>query len=195
MVEITYQMVLSTLQTVGLLVGISYYILTLRNAQHTRELTQKAQEHAVETRQLQLFMQLYEKTIAKENWTAYLEILNEWSWKDFNDFWNKYGEDNNLEAWRKLTTTCAPFEQIGLLVRDGMIEPKRVWDFYGFFLTNLWEKILPVVDGYREKIDNERFLEWFEDLYYDMIDIREKESMQFKEHVSRRKKHRAELNI
>ena len=31
MVEITYQMVLSTLQTAGILVGISYYILTLRN--------------------------------------------------------------------------------------------------------------------------------------------------------------------
>ncbi len=76
-----------------------------------------------------------------------------------------------------------------------MIEPKRVWDFYGFFLTNLWEKILPVVDGYREKIGDERFLEWFEDLYYDMIDLREKESMLFKERVSRRKKHRAELNI
>ena len=33
MVEITYQMVLSTLQTAGLLVGISYYILTQRNQQ------------------------------------------------------------------------------------------------------------------------------------------------------------------
>ncbi len=179
----------------GVIAGFSYYVLTVRNAQRTRDLTLKAQEQAVETRQLQLFMQLYEKTLAKENWTAHLEILNEWSWKDFNDFWNKYGEDNNLEAWRKLTTTCAPFEHIGLLVRDGMIEPKRVWDFYGFFLTNLWEKILPVVDGYREKIGDERFLEWFEDLYYDMIDLREKESMLFKERVSRRKKHRAELNI
>ena len=179
----------------GVIAGFSYYVLTVRNAQRTRDLTLKAQEQAVETRQLQLFMQLYEKTLAKENWTAHLEILNEWSWTDFNDFWNKYGEDNNLEAWRKLTTTCAPFEHIGLLVRDGMIEPQRVWDFYGFFLTNLWEKILPVVDGYREKIGDERFLEWFEDLYYDMIDLREKESMLFKERVSRRKKHRAELNI
>ena len=179
----------------GVIAGFSYYVLTVRNAQRTRDLTLKAQEQAVETRQLQLFMQLYEKTLAKENWTAYLEILNEWSWKDFNDFWNKYGEDNNLEAWRKLTMTCAPFEHIGLLVRDGMIEPKRVWDFYGFFLTNLWEKILPVVDGYREKIGHESFLEWFEDLYYDMIDLREKESMLFKERVSRRKIHRSELNI
>ena len=62
MAEITYQMVLSTIQTVGLLVGIFYYVTTLRNAQKTRELTlqsmeltRKAQEQAVETRQAQLY--------------------------------------------------------------------------------------------------------------------------------------------
>ena len=36
MAEITYQMVLSTLQTVGLLVGIFYYVITLRNQEKTR---------------------------------------------------------------------------------------------------------------------------------------------------------------
>ena len=61
MAEITYQMVLSTLQTAGLLVGIFYYILTLRNAQHTRELSLKAQEQAAETRKTQLLMQYTEK--------------------------------------------------------------------------------------------------------------------------------------
>ena len=57
MAEITYQMVLSTLQTVGLLVGIFYYVTTMRNAQKTRELTlesqelsQKAQEQSLETK-------------------------------------------------------------------------------------------------------------------------------------------------
>ena len=63
----------------GVIAGFSYYVLTVRNAQRTRDLTLKAQEQAVETRQLQLFMQLYEKTLAKENWAAYQEILNEWS--------------------------------------------------------------------------------------------------------------------
>jgi hypothetical protein len=35
MVEITYQMLVSTLQTVGLLVGIIYYIFIMRNIQKT----------------------------------------------------------------------------------------------------------------------------------------------------------------
>jgi preprotein translocase subunit YajC len=44
MVEITYQMVMSTLQTAGILVGIFYYIMTLRNQRKNQELTLKAQE-------------------------------------------------------------------------------------------------------------------------------------------------------
>ena len=61
MVEITYQMILSTIQTASLVVGIIYYITIMRNQQRTRELTLKAQEHATETRQTQIFMRLYEQ--------------------------------------------------------------------------------------------------------------------------------------
>jgi len=35
MVEITYQMVLSTLQTIALIVGIAYYLIIMRNSQRT----------------------------------------------------------------------------------------------------------------------------------------------------------------
>ena len=42
MVEITSQMVLSTLQTIALIVGIAYYLTIMRNSQRTRELSLKA---------------------------------------------------------------------------------------------------------------------------------------------------------
>jgi hypothetical protein len=51
MVEITYQMVLNTLQTVGLLVGIYYYIMTLRNQRKDRMIEmafQRMQERGLE---------------------------------------------------------------------------------------------------------------------------------------------------
>jgi hypothetical protein len=37
MAEITYQMVLSTFQTVGILVGIFYYVTSLRNQNKARQ--------------------------------------------------------------------------------------------------------------------------------------------------------------
>jgi len=61
MVEITLPIILQIVQTVALVVGIIYYLTIMRNQQRTRELTLKAQEHATETRQAQLFMQIYDK--------------------------------------------------------------------------------------------------------------------------------------
>jgi hypothetical protein len=65
MVEITLPIVLQIVQTVGILVGIVYYITIMRSQQRTRELalesqelTRKAQEQTLETRQTQLFMQI-----------------------------------------------------------------------------------------------------------------------------------------
>jgi hypothetical protein len=54
MVEITYQMVLSPLQTVSLMVGVIYYIFIMRNSQ-------KNQQMQLETRQTQLFMQFNDR--------------------------------------------------------------------------------------------------------------------------------------
>jgi uncharacterized membrane-anchored protein YhcB (DUF1043 family) len=50
MVEITYQMVLSTLQTIALIVGIAYYLIIMRNSQRNQALALRAQEQALETR-------------------------------------------------------------------------------------------------------------------------------------------------
>ena len=61
-------MFLSTLQTAGILVGIFYYLMVLRNQQknqemslRNQELTLKSQALATETRQAQLFMQLFDR--------------------------------------------------------------------------------------------------------------------------------------
>ena len=44
----------------GLTASIVYYANILNNANKTRELQLKAQEHATETRQAQLYMQLFQ---------------------------------------------------------------------------------------------------------------------------------------
>ena len=66
MVEITYQMVLSTLQTIALIVGIAYYLIIMRNSQRTRELTlqsqeltRKAQEQAMRARASRFVMKIH----------------------------------------------------------------------------------------------------------------------------------------
>ena len=101
MVEITYQMMLSTLQTVGLLVGIAYYITIMRNAQKTRELTLKSQEHATETRQAQLSMQLV------NGWSqphlvearAFYQNLGPTSYDEYTKLWQNPETEMKMRLW------------------------------------------------------------------------------------------------
>ena len=82
MVEITLPLVLQIIQTVSLVVGIVYYLIIMRNSQRTRELTlrsqeltRKAQEQALETRQAQLFMQLYNRLNEGEFCESYGKVV------------------------------------------------------------------------------------------------------------------------
>ena len=84
MAEITYQMLLSTIQTIALIVGIIYYLTIMRNAQKTRELTLKSQEHATETRQAQLFMQIYDKWSSTE-YTEAWHLINNADFKTYDE--------------------------------------------------------------------------------------------------------------
>jgi len=69
MAEITYQMILSTLQTVGLLVGIYYYVMTLSYTRRTQQLT-------LENRRAQPWMQMMDTTWSKETREAFDVLLS-----------------------------------------------------------------------------------------------------------------------
>ena len=85
MVEITYQMVLSTLQTASILVGIAYYVMNLNYTRRNQELTLKAQEQALETRQAQIFRNTIDKAYSKEG-LDHLRVLNNATWSSYEEW-------------------------------------------------------------------------------------------------------------
>ena len=153
MVAITYQTVLSTLQTAGLLVGIFYYVTTLRNAQKTRELalknqeltlqsqelTRKAQDQALETRRVQLHMQLYQEMGTTENLRIFNELIN-MDWEDWDDFIRKYGPDENPENWVSRYSMWNRLNGVGLLLKGGHIDVGMAHDLMRTTVLMQWEK-------------------------------------------------------
>ena len=91
MVEVTYQMVLSTLQTAGILAGITYYIMTLQN-------TKKNQQLQLETRQAQLFMQVYREVCTPEWWKRQAET-HKHDWSNYEKVEEFMGMTTNTEAY------------------------------------------------------------------------------------------------
>ncbi len=168
MVEITYQMVLSTLQTVGLLVGIFYYVTTLRNAQKTRELALKSQEQALETRQAQLFMQIYQDMSSPEHYKRTNELYS-MEWEDWDDYDRKYGSENNPENYALRFSTWSRINGVGLLVKDGLIDVGRVHDLMRTTILWQWEKFRDIIIRTREEFNLGSFMEGFEFLANEMM--------------------------
>ena len=178
MVEITYQMVLSTLQTAGILIGIVYYIMTIRTNQRnqeislknqqltlqSQELTRKASEQALETRQAQLFMPIYSKFHDKEFVKDFTNMIVHWDWDDFDDFWEKYGPEDP-ETYSIIISTMDYFEGVGVLVKRNLIEASFIDDLYSGLVMMFWEKMEGFVREYRLRRNYPQFAEYVEYLY------------------------------
>jgi hypothetical protein len=163
MVEITYQMVLSTLQTLSLGVGVIYYIMTLQNTRRNQQLT-------LETRQAQLLMQIYQELISEANLKTWHETMS-WDFEDFDDFERKYSDS---DCFAKRYSVMRMFDGVGLLLRDGLLDADRVYDLIDSAVLQQWRKWGPIVKETRTRYPWPDAEEGFEYLYDEMMKVRRK---------------------
>ena len=165
MVEFTYQMVLSTLQTIALIVGIAYYLIIMRNSQRTRELTLQSQDQALETRQTQLFMYMYDRWSDPEFMKHYYEIM-EWNWTDYDDFWERYGASKNPDTYLHFSTIGRFFEGVGVLVKRELVDPLLVDDLMSGHVLRFWERFgESIIKEYQVRANSPTYYEFVEYLY------------------------------
>jgi len=165
MVEITYQMVLSTLQTVGILVGIYYYVMTLQN-------TKRNQQMQLEARLTQVYTQLYSWLFQTESLVEYGELLN-WEWEDYDDFEKKYGSDNNVLAYAKRNRIWCTFELLGQYLRHGLLDIELIYPLHTLVLFQ-WFKWKDVIEEQRRRYYTPSFLGDWEHLVSRLIEHGEK---------------------
>jgi hypothetical protein len=161
----------------GLSVSLAafYYISTLRNAQRNQQLTLRAQEQALETRQAQLFMQLYNVFTSTDFQSNYWDIIDNWEFSDFMEFMEKYGSETNLDAFAKRGAVGAYFEGMGVLVNRKLIDVGLVDDLISGLIIRYWEKMQPIMDDAREMMTYPQLGEWIEYLYNEIKPIAEEQ--------------------
>ena len=130
-IQAAYYMVAAT----GVLVAAGYYVLNMRAT--------------LETRQVQLFMDLYKTYSSKDNQKDRDAMQLTWKFDGIRDFIEKYGAINNPDEHAKWDTQIAQYVGIGVLVRRGMIKPDLVFDLINDSFTIFWEKFLPVIKEHR----------------------------------------------
>lgn len=144
----------------SVVIGVINSIISSRKADSQRETE-------VMTRQAQLFMQVFDHYYREDFLEDENEILFEWKWKDFDDFWKKYGPETNSEAFNKWDSMGTYFRGIGVLVKRKLIDLNLVNELMGTSIILHWEKSGPVMKQFRDRYWPHAY-EWFEYLYNEM---------------------------
>ena len=110
-----------------------------------------------------MFMQIYQQFISKDFKLSFLDIMNNWSWDDFDDFLRKYVAD--VENNSKWDIVGSFFEGIGVLVKRGLVNPALVDDLMSGHTLMSWEKMEPVYFELRRRWNWPQIAEWWEYLY------------------------------
>jgi hypothetical protein len=139
---------------IGVLVGVTLTYLEVRTLRRQRETD-------IETRQAHLFMQIYSHFYTEDFLSDENEILFHWAWKDFEDFWQKYGPETNIDAFNKFDSMGTYFRGVGVLVKRKLISLSLVDELMGTSVRLHWEKSGPVIKEIRSRYWPGAF-EWFE---------------------------------
>jgi hypothetical protein len=145
-----------------------YYIIEIRNAQKTRQLSLKAQEQALDTRQAQLFMQVFDKFHDPDFFNKFTQVVT-WKWTNYDDFITKYGWQSNPEAWYSEGSVAAYFEGVGLLVYLQLLDVTLVHGLLFRHVKMFWEKISPISMEMRKRLRLPHIDQWLEYLYTNLM--------------------------
>ena len=159
---ISIQTLLTYLTLISVPVGVFYHIMTLRN-------TRKNQELQLETRQAQLFMDVYRDFKRPEIQKAFNNIVYDWEWDSIEEFTEKYGRSNNYEEFHKYMLVYSVYEGLGVLIYRNLIDVNMIEELMRSYVVSFWEKMAPVIYVWREQWP--LAAEWMEYLYKEVKKI------------------------
>ena len=155
MVEaITFQTIFQFIQTAGIIVGIAYYIMNIQTQR-------KNQELQLETRQAQLFAQIFLKYSEVDSLINYFTVLN-MKWEDYEDYQKKYDSTVNPESAARRYNEFTNFNFVGKLLKEGLIDFDLVYVMMQDTPLYQWDMWKDVIYEDRKQMYDEGWLEYWE---------------------------------
>jgi len=144
---VDFSTVLQFIQAAGIIVGVAYYILNIENNRRNQELTLKAQQQQLETRQAQLFMQLFNKITSLEG-IEQVRIIRSAKWPTHEEWLEIYLKDDKYRnAFSWFITTMEGF---GVFLREELVDIRLIALFIAGPSREMWEAHKEIV--YKERV-------------------------------------------
>jgi hypothetical protein len=144
----------------------------MRNSQRNQELSRKAQELTLETRQTQIFMRIYEQLNSEESNKTFMELMY-LDIEDNEEYLRKYDSHVNIAHYAKRAHIWYSYNTIGELLRMGIIDSDLVHRLgLDAQVTLMWEKWGNIIRQTRVREKLPDIWEGFEYLYNEMKEYR-----------------------
>ena len=140
----------------GVITGLSYYVMTVRN-------TKKAREAQVYTALMNQFID-----------DRYMRGLREFASFNYQTYEEYRAAYPDYESYENIFHVFMVLENIGGLVRGGYIGVEIIAYTSIGAITRVWEKTRPFIGEWREEWDNPHLWTEIEYLYGELIKFREK---------------------
>jgi hypothetical protein len=154
-------------QTIGVLVTAAsvsvaaiYYIMTLR-------VQQMNMKHTLETRQTQVFMNIFDRFNDRQIMKAWNSVAMDMQYRDYDEFLEKYGWEENPDFYSYFDLIGWTFHGMGVLVKKRQIDPELVSELCGAGLISYWEKSKPFYEEWRRRYILTAY--WGIDYLYDKV--------------------------
>lgn len=158
------QILRDTVTIVGVVSAFAYYALIVRGNKKAR--------------QIEMFMRVYQTSTDPENYKQFWDLIKE-SWKDLEDYLEKYGPHTNPDGAAERISHWSIYEGLGVLVKDKIFDLNIVYNFLGFRIIMIWYKFETVIKELRKMAGGPGpdYMENFEWLANEMIKKREQKGL------------------
>jgi hypothetical protein len=140
MVELsTLQAVREIVTIVGVIAGLSYYFLTVQNANKARK--------------IQLLHDITEFFIEGHSNLPYYKMMA-MEWDNYDDFISKYGWEKDLAFYDEWIRLWRNMNYTGLLMKDGLVDASDFVHIIGDHSPLFWSKFKDIIGEMRTRYDN-----------------------------------------
>jgi len=164
--------VLVDVQTVSVVIAAISVVIVAVNLILANRRAESRRQTYLKTRQVKFFLNLYNRFCEKDILTMYVEVLQLWKWEDFDDFYEKYGPEKNLDEFMKWVIVTTHLENMGLIAYEKMVDISFVANLIGSGIQDFWEKYEPILIEFRRRWNTPKIMPMTEYLYEQVKTIR-----------------------
>ena len=156
-------------QTISIVVAAAGVFIAAINSIYSSRRSAKNDELTLETRQAQLFMQIYNRWNSFDLANAYghirYQLLPEIN--DYRDYLENFDprEGGNLRAFSQLLLIYTYFEGLGMLVKKGLLDIELVSDLFDERIRWLGEEMMQYITAIRKRYNDPTRYDSIEYLY------------------------------